>query len=308
MRVLVAACVLLALAAPARASGDVGVVVTGDRELSPAVENHLETWLRDHGHVLVSAPLSAKAIDSVTNCLLVGDDACAARVVDSRGRANSVVFARVSRTGKSITLDAYWFVQGRLPVGEHRVCDDCTSDAWHGIADLMMSALAGASAVEMGRLAIDSKPGGLEVMLDHVRIGVTPLERDLPTGRHEITLVHGGRRVGEREVTITRGATAHVSITAHDLEGPSRLPGGLLLAGGLVAAGGSVACFYLGSLTGPDQKYLYDYGTPLGFGLATVGAGATLVGALLLVQSGHHSAPVVSLGPNGGYVGWITGF
>ena len=311
MRVLLAAALLLALAAPARAGDEVGVVVVGDAQLQPAVTTHLENWLRDHGHTLASHPLSASATESVTNCLLIADDGCAAGVIDKRGHTKDIVFARITRSGKTITFDGYWFVRGRTPVGEHRTCEDCTEDAWHGVVDLMMSALEGAASVDLGRLAIASKPSGLTIMLDHVQIGVTPLERDLPTGPHEITLMHAGRRVGEQHVTITHGTTAHVSITANEAleeSRPSRVPGGLLLAGGIAATVAGATFLYLGTLNGPDQKYLYPDATQTGIGLAAVGIGAGLVGAILLAQSGHHSAPVASVGRHGAYIGWITRF
>lgn len=311
MRALVIACVLFALTAPARASGDVGVVVIGDATLQPDLSTYLEAWLRDHGHALVTAPLSADAINAVTSCLLADDDACAAGVVDKRGHARSVVFARVSRSAGTVTIDAYWFVQGKAPVGEHRACDACTHDGWHGVADLMMASLAGASSLDIGRIAIDSQPSGLVVLLDHARVGVTPLERDVPTGRHEITLMHGDHAVGERRLTVARGATSHVSIHADDdfdTPHPSRVPGALLLGAGVATAVTGGVYLYYGSLGGSGEKYVYPDSTPIGIGLATVGIGAGIVGVILLAQAGHHAAPIASLGPHGGYIGWITRF
>ena len=311
MRALVAACVLFALTATARASGDVGVVVIGDAALQPDVSTYLEAWLRDHGHALVTDPLSEDATHAVASCLLADDDGCAAGVIDKRGHARSIVFARVSKTGRAITIDAYWFVQGKAPVGEHRVCDDCSQDGWHGVADLLMGSLAGASSVDIGRIAVDSTPSGLLVLLDHVRVGVTPLERDVPTGRHEITLMHAGHRVGDRRLTVARGATAHVSIQADDaFDTPhtSHVPGALLLGAGVATAATGGVFLYYGSIGGNSQKYVYPDSTPVGIGLATVGIGAGIVGVILLSQAGHHAAPIASLGPHGGYIGWITRF
>ena len=323
MRVLVAVSLAIAFVAlPARARADdaVGVVVTGDATLQPKLAAHLQRWLEKHGHTLSESSLSADAITTIDNCFVVGDPACARGVVEARAKTGSVVYAHVEtdKSGKNVTLTAYWFIKGHEPIGERRGCEKCSADAWRGVADTMMDVLASGSPAEHGRLRLSSHPTGMIVLLDNTQIGVTPLERDLPVGHHEIKLVHAGREVGSRAVDVASGETQHVVIKAHlhgdddagEGGGSSRVgPLVLLIAGG-ATLGTGLGFIYVGERNGADQKYIYPDSTPIGIGLSVVGVGAVLGGAIWLAQSGHpdRSTPVVSAGTHGCYVGWLTRF
>ena len=61
---------VLLFTAPARAgrsgSNDVGVVVVGEATMQPQLAAQLESWLRQHGHSLVPAPLPPDAINTMT--------------------------------------------------------------------------------------------------------------------------------------------------------------------------------------------------------------------------------------------------
>ena len=65
---------------------------------------------------------------------------------------------------------------------------------------------------------------------------------------------------------------------------------------------------YYGALGGDQQKFIFPDSTPYGIGILAVGVGATIGGTILLSQSGHSSTPVASIGPGGGYVGWVARF
>jgi len=318
MRALIAAFVVVLAATPAHADDAVGVIVTGDATLQTKLVTHLQRWLEKHGHKLATESLSADAITTIDNCFVVNDPGCARGVVEARAKASSVVYAHVevAKGGKNVTLTAYWFVKGHEPIGERRVCEKCTADAWRGVADTMMDVLASGSQTEHGRLKLTSRPSGMIVLLDNTQIGVTPIERDLPVGKHEIKLVHAGREVGSREISIASGETEHVVIQAKltrprggDEEGESRtMPLVLIIAGG-ATLGTGLGFIYVGERSGSDQKFIYPDSTPIGIGLSVVGVGAVLGGAIWLLQSGHDdSAPVVSIAPHGGYVGWVTRF
>ena len=321
-RAIVALLAVVAAAGTARAddgaddraddNDDIGVVVTGDVAMQPSVATHLVHWLEAHGHKVVISPLSPDATNTIFNCLVLDDQKCARNVVEARSRADTLVFARVEVTPKShdITFNLYWFVKGHEGIGERRVCEDCDEDSWHGIADAMMTALASSTQAGMGRVKITSRPSGMTILLDNVQIGVTPLERDVPTGRHRVELTHAGRSLGSRRVTITAGATAKIAIVADvDTGGGSRLGPGLLLAAGIGALGAGAVYLYYGSLGGTSSKYIYPDSTPIGIGLVAIGLGATIGGTILLAQAGHRtSTPIASIGPGGGYVGWLTRF
>jgi hypothetical protein len=298
----------------ARADENVGVVVTGDPKLQPDVTAHVEVWLKKHGHTLVQFPLPADAINAVANCLVIDDQSCARKVVEARAKPDSVVFVRIDVAGKNVTFTVYWFVKQHEPISEKRVCEKCGEDAWRGLVEGMMTALAGASQVATGHLKLVSRPSGMIVLLDNQQIGVTPLERDLAAGSHTIKLTHAGRVMASREVEIRAGELNRISMKAeaHDDGEPephgSRLGPALLLIAGIGALGTGGVYLYYGQKGGPNEKYVYPDSTPVGIGVLAVGIGATIGGAILLAQSSHRSAPVAAIGNGGAYLGWITQF
>jgi hypothetical protein len=311
MRAALVVLIVVATAATARADDEIGVVVVGDVAMQPSVASYLEHWLKTHGHKTKTSPLSTDATNTIVNCLVIDDSKCARNVVEARSKAATVVFARVdvAKGEHNVTFNLYWFVKGHEGIGERRVCEKCTEDSWHGIADAMMSALAGSSQSEQGRVKIASRPSGMIVLLDNVQIGVTPLERDVPVGHHRIELTHAGRSVGRRQVDVTAGETENVDIKVDVDTGSSRLGPAILLGAGIVGLGTGSVFLYYGSIGGPNAKYTFNDSTPVGIGILAVGLGATIGGTILLAQSGHSgSTPIASIGPGGGYVGWLTRF
>jgi hypothetical protein len=308
MRILVAAIVLVLAMPAARADDGVGVVVTGDEAMQPAVAKHLEKWLKKHGLKLITAPLSGDAVTTMTNCLVAEDSICARGVVEHQSKADNIVFARIDVAAKgdhNVTFVAYWIVKGHEAIGERRVCEQCTDEAWHQLADRMMVTLRNAATV--GRVEVKSKPPGLTVLIDNSEVGVTPVERELPAGEHAVDLSRAGKRIAHRSVTIKSGDVARVAIDTHDDGGGgSHLVPLVLLGGGAASLAASSVFFYYGFKSGPNEKYTYAESSAWGIGLAAIGVGAAVAGVVLWKQGG--SAPVASIGPHGGYVGWITRF
>lgn len=100
------------LALPARAEDDrrVGVVVQGNE----AVEKQLASQLRDEGYAAVSRPLPPKALDTLLNCFVLEDLACARGVVEARARTSRLLFARVESSDGA--FDLTWFSTGHEPI------------------------------------------------------------------------------------------------------------------------------------------------------------------------------------------------
>lgn len=305
----------LVAAAPRAAAGTVGVVVTGEPALQPPLVAQLESWLRDHGHRVVPRALDAPSTTRLVDCFTLDDGSCARKVVEGHARADSIVFVRAHREGATINLTVHWIVKGRPPAGGRRGCEPCTTDVLRGAADELMASLAPSAGVSTGRLKLSSTPQGMIVMLDGAKIGVTPLERDLAAGPHDIVLVDGGTRVGERKVEIPVGAVVELTMPVvrpvvvdhRDRSGPSRVPPVLCWVGGGLALAGSGYLFYLGQKGGPDHRedpYVYPYATATGFVVAGVGAATIGVGVWLWVRGSRESAPVTAIGPGGGYFGW----
>jgi len=309
MRYLAVVLPLLLAAGTARADGDaVGVVVTGmatggKADMQGEVESHLESWLRKHGHTIVTSPLSRDAVNTIANCFQLDDLKCARGVVEARSKADSVVFARIEPAGKDITFTTYWFVKGHEVISERRVCEQCTEDDWHSLADTMLKTLA-SSQVETGKLHLESDPPGLIVMIDNSEVGATPYEHELPVGKHSVALTHAGVIIARKDVEIREGKTKRLMIET-GVETHSRVGPALLLGSGIGLIGAGGIALYFGLQNG---KYEYPQATPVGIGLLAAGAGATIGGAILLSQSGRTSAPVAAIAPGGGYVGWVTRF
>jgi hypothetical protein len=309
---------LAALAVPVGA-GTVGVVVTGEATLQPPLVKQLEGWLVSHGYQVVALSLDPPATTRLVDCLTVDDSSCAREIVEAKSRTDGVVFARATRERTTITLTVYWMVKGRPAASGRRGCEECTEDALRGAADELMTSLAPAATLATGRLKLHSTPEGMIVMLDGSKIGVTPIERDIASGTHEITLVDGGTRVGERKVQILDGATIEVTMPVvyprddaryRPPPGPSRLVPIALFAGGALALAASGYMFYLGRQGGsshPEDRYEYPYANASGFVLAGSGVAAIGVGVWLWMRDSRESresAPVAVLGSGGGYVGW----
>jgi hypothetical protein len=304
----------LAVQVPSATAGTVGVVVTGEAGLQPALVSQLEAWLRSHGHKVEALALDPPATTRLVDCLTVDDSSCARKVVEAQARTDSVVFARAARESKAISLTIYWIVKGRPAAAGRRGCEECNEDAVRGAADDLMASLAPAATVPSGRLKLDSTPNGMIVMLDGGRIGVTPMERDIAAGEHTIVLVDGGTRVGERKIKILAGATIEVTMPVvyppDDVryrpppEDPSRLLPVLCWVGGAGAIVGGAVSLYYGSKSGPDEKYVYTGATPGGVALVSAGALSIGVGVWLWMRGSRESAPIAAISPEGSYFGW----
>ena len=314
MRVaLMSLAAIACLAGFAHADGPkIGVIVVGDD--APRIATYLEHWLQRHDHAVVPQAMSADAITTVTNCLLVDDPKCARSVVEQRAKADAVLFARAELSkDKSFVLNAYWFAKGHEAIAERRACEHCSEDEWHGVADQVLDALT-AQLVKTGHLHVESEPTGLIVFFDNAQVGLTPLDRDVPAGHHRVDLLRDGHHVGRRNVEIDANDTTEVHIKAK-LEstggggGGSYTVPGIVLGGGIVALGAGSILLYYGSLGGSSQKFVYPDSTPIGIGAIAAGVGATIIGSVLFVQAGQtKSTPVVSMTHDSAYVGWSTRF
>src|ERR1044071_8042950 len=117
--------VLTALRAPARADGDVGVIVTGEVSMQPQLAVQIADWLSRHGHTVVPSPLPPDAINPLIDCVVISDRGCARAIVEKRGKSPRMVFAQLDSKspgggGRDVTLTAYWFDKGHDAVAESK--------------------------------------------------------------------------------------------------------------------------------------------------------------------------------------------
>jgi hypothetical protein len=328
--------IVLALAfARVADAGAVGVVVTGEPAMQATVRGMVESWLKEHGHALASQPLDEDAQKTLLNCFVVEDLICARGVVEKRARADSLVFARVElgarKKGRQLTLTAYWFRHEHDPVVDKRACAPCGDASLHAAIAGLMQALADNSGLTKGRIKLDSKPTGLVAVLDGVKVGVTPLERDLDAGAHQVEILRDGASAGARAVTVEPDRTFELvidtrppepvvakpkevvvtrtvtkTVTVHQ---KSRVLPALMIGGGVAAGAVGGVLLYYGHKGGPNDPYIYPKATNEGLGFA-IGGGALLIAGVLVAALGGSSSstPTAALAPGGGTVGWAVKF
>jgi hypothetical protein len=189
----------------------------------------------------------------------------------------------------------------------------------------MMDALAQSSGLYKGRVKLDSKPSGLVASVDGVKIGVTPLERDLDAGAHEIEIVKDGTTAGKQSITVEPDHTQDIvidtrppapikpkevvvtrTVTVHER---SRVWPALLIGAGLAAGAGGGVLLYYGQKGGPNDPYIYPKATNEGLALAIGGGGMVLAGILVAVFGGSSSsAPSAEVAPGHAILGWAGSF
>ena len=317
MRALAIAVVLL-FAGHAHA-GTVGIVVTGDHDLQPTLSKQADAWLRSHGHKVADA-LAPDGVTSLLNCMEIDDQGCAQGVVAARAKTEAVLYAQAakSRTSKATIITIYWLYKDKEPVGMRRACEACTPDVMRGIVEEMLGLVTQVSSEKRGRVAIHSKPEGMQVLIDNENIGVTPIERDLAIGTHEIVLMHRGRRVGERSLKVQPDVTAEITIPVTipkddivvvERDRPSKvLP--LVVVGLGVSAIAAGGVLYFTSEEDTGEKLFYRDTKAAGIGVAAGGIVVTALGTWLWIRArgATDSAPVATLDANGGTIGWSAAF
>ncbi len=283
------------------AHADVGVVATGDPNMQARVVDAVQGWVQDKKLGLAAAPLGAAA-STLADCFVMEDMACAKKVFTQHATATTVVYVRVDMAmaaSKDYTLNAWWFTKGAEPVGEKRTCTQCDDAALTGTVTSLMDSLSRKGSGGKGRIKIASGGTPMTVKIDGDEVGMSPIDREVDAGSHEIVFVHGGAPVDVRRVSVDAGETLELSAphVAGDDRGPvgrgrSRTVPGLLIGGGLVAAAVGGVLLYYGSLRGPDEPYVYKNATEIGLPLTIAGAFAVGAGTALWFSGSGSDAQV----------------
>jgi hypothetical protein len=144
----------LAVASSARADS-LGVVVEGPTGEGGPLRVRIESWAIDHQMKVVASPLSVDAARTLANCLVLDDRKCAAAVVDKRGKARNVVYARIEAT----TISVFWFRKRHPAVAQKLACAPCSDDLLASVLDK----LGGKSEDATGKEPVpDEEPEGAE--------------------------------------------------------------------------------------------------------------------------------------------------
>ena len=311
----VAVAVVLAVPAPARAERSVGVVVTGESWMQSQLATQIASWLSQHGHNPVAAVLAPEAQAALNDCMVMGDPACARDVVQKVVRASSILYARIDAHSNGsdapdLTLTAYFFDQGHAAIGEKTTCQRCTDQSLRSTADEILQKLVGGG--EPGHVTLKSAPPGARITIDGTAIGITPLDWDLPPGKHTIQMDTPGRKSGLRDHVVVSNKTDLIVMTLplddHTEQRSRTIPLAMVIGGGAAVATGAGLIVFS---PGPDPKQRYYTRTwPPGIAVAAGGAAIAGLGAYLLWFRSPQTAstPVASFTGDTAYVGWLGRF
>jgi hypothetical protein len=293
----------IVLAGGTARADEIGIVVTGDPAMHDHAAKFVKGWLRKRGHDIETEPMQEDAIQTLSGCLAIDDQACARTQIEKHTKTDGLVYAFLEQNKKTLRITMYWFVRGHDAAAERRNCEKCSDDAFDGVADEMLVALA-RSAEQTGRVVIRSKPEDLLVLVDGQAIGQSPIERDLAPGKHRIVISQDGANVGEKTVSVEAGETTKVTLTAHRSDSVGQKAGSIAMitAGfGLLVTAGVMISY--GTKDGPNEMYVYDNATGIGLVCGGVGVLGIVGGALLWPRSAQRTVPVATLNRDGAMVG-----
>jgi PEGA domain-containing protein len=320
-RITLTLALLVALTSPARAGGDVGVIVTGEASMQPQLAAQIESWLSQHGHTLVPSPLPPEAITALIDCFVMENQGCARDVIEKRAKSTGMVYAHVdTKTGatgaRDVTVTAYWFDKGHDAISERKNCERCTDQSMRTTADEILKKLLGGS--DLGHIKLSSNPSGARISIDGQAIGVTPLDWDLPAGKHTILMDKAGLKPVTRDIVVVSNKPDAVGMVLlpvgqapddHGEDQPSRIiPISLLGAGGALVITG-IVLIAIDEDPGPHEPARIYNTFGLGVGVAVVGALAAAGGTYLWLRSSKASStPVAAFTSDTAYVGWLGRF
>jgi hypothetical protein len=321
MRIAIALAVVFALNSSARAGNDVGVIVTGEGTTGGQLTAQFQNWLTQHGHRVVPTPLPADAFPLLDDCFVMTDPkACIRAIIEKRASSTSTIYAHVKSTNnttngtRDVALTTFWVDKGRDAHTESTTCESCTDELLRTTADAVLKKLAGSF---VGHVKLKSTPEGAQIALDgQPPVGVTPLDVELPPGKHTIQLTSPGFEPQSREVVVIADQTITVPmdlLPKQDNDGnePSRILPFSVIGAGIVLIGVGAFLFAIDEDSGYDKpKYIRDSAAT---GVELAIGGAVLIGAatayLLWPRTPDAvSAPVVTLNRDAAYFGWSGRF
>jgi hypothetical protein len=320
VRVLVLFVVLLI---PQLGRAGVDVVVAGNaRPVSTAINTSATTWLSKHNFD-VTKSLPSGSVVALSNCLSLPDMKCARALVEARNLTSSVLALVSQASGaaarRTIELSAYWIDKGHDVISLQRTCDACTDERMAQALDAMMTDLAKLVPAMQGRVKISSTPPGVLARVDDDVLGMTPVEKELTAGPHELVLMRDSTVLANRHVDVAPAKTVEVDVPVAPAPAPpvapppvpvehrsQAIPIAIVVTGVAAIATGALLYKY-GGPTGDNYMYR-DLRTP-GIGVAAGGCAISIVGVILLARGGIVTAsPTIALGHKEVFAGWSRSF
>ena len=306
------------LAAPAYAE-QVGVVVTGDPTMQPALVKQIEGWLKKNGHAVVAVPLPSDAINTLVDCFVIEDEGCARGVIDKRGRANVIIYARVDvqqggDIDKTVTVSTYWFEKGQKPIPQRKFCERCGEAALRTTVEGLLIAMVKAAPSAMGKIKVTANPAGAICAIDGKPIGPAPLDHVVAPGPHEVTVTRERHETETRFVTVKAGETATLDVALTEVKTGSRaLPVATIGVGAALLVTGVVMLAIDQDKGAAEPLEIRNTG-PTGAALAITGLAVATGGVVWYLLSGSsgksskRSKPTALITRDAAYVGWAGRF
>jgi PEGA domain len=317
-------------------AGTVSVVTGGDPALKDSVTKSAQDALTASGFDAVSGVADVSIAGRFTDCYLASDIPCGQAVFAKYGRTDAMLFVMVevkpnpSDNTRDISLDGWFFEKGKEAKSVRRFCQRCRTQTMAAATSDLVNAIGATSAADSGRLRISSEPDGARIMVDGQPVGVTPMEYQVPSGNHQVTVDKAGFVTQSETVEVKRSDLASVRIVlvadgtatiGNRVKPDGAVPGGkksnvvaysLLIGGGVAIVAGVSMLLLDQSPTGPDgkQRETYFEGTLPGSLLIGAGAVSAGIGTYLWLRSGRsaNAKPTVSLAPGSALVNWQSSF
>jgi hypothetical protein len=315
MRIALTLAILIALGAAARAD-NVGVIVDGEAS-TPQLTAQLADWLTKHGYTPVISPLPPETVGLFTDAMRT-NSGNAREILEKHATPSSMVYVRVdikaraTSGARDLTMSVYWLVKGHDATSQTKDCERCTDQLVRGALEDLLRKLIGGGA--LGHVKLKSSPPGARISIDGQPIGVTPLDWDLPTGKHTIQMDKAGLKPVARELVVASDKLELVVMTLDPLDAagaegyPSRVVPVIVLGAGVAVLATGAVLYAIDQDDDGSRLRYHDTG-PLGIGVAIGGAVITGVGGYLLYRTRHtSSAPVAAVSRDMAYVGWLGQF
>jgi PEGA domain len=273
------------------------------RERQPAVllplelDGELADSAREELAVAAHAGLRRTGIEvrDPISAAICGDAAC---VRAQAGGARAVVRVRVTAVDRNyrVVVELIDGASGEPTASSTASCELCGTAELATLLGDQLAALAPKLAPDQPpppRLSASSDPLGARVRLDARELGHTPLELEIPAGRHELVFDKPGWRAVTRPIEAIAGVDENVHVVLPRARRPLRAAGGALLGGGaLLLGGGAVALAidgrpYRRQCSGDDIdfagrcRFRHDTAA-LGIALTSVGGALLIAGIAML--------------------------
>lgn len=295
------------------------LVIIEPLELTPGQRTQIEQSVaglakRERATILSPQRLSRALGAKPAGCL--HDPLCQQQVAKELS-TRAVVRVRLDAAAGKLQADWFDVDGGGMAAQRERACGSCQGDALQqAMATLSGELLRDAQNHPRGIVEIESQPAGAQVVLDGQKRGVTPYQRALLAGSHELLLGLSGYADHQQTLQVQGGQTLRidvplapgVSLLGHAESSPGGrkagrplwrfLVGGGLLASGVVLGGLGLSALLrngqCGDTSAPPEgapcNYLYDTGK-VGGGLSGLSLGLAVSGVLIMAWPPKAASP-----------------